>query len=101
MKSYDTISAAIAGLKAKGYSLDFNISFDTIKCDEHNICLNPSEFEITEVHRFEGETNPSDEEVLYAIQSKDGKQRGTFVSAFGIYADAVSNDMLQKLSIQH
>jgi hypothetical protein len=101
MKSYDTVTAALAGLKAKGYTLDFNISFDSIKCDEHNLCLNPSEFEIMEVHRFEGETNPSDEEVIYAIQSKDGKLKGSFVSAFGLYADSVSNELLQKLSMHH
>lgn len=101
MESYDTVTAALAALKAKGYNLDFNISFDNIKCDEHNICLNPNEFEIVEVYRFEGETNPSDEEVVYAVESKDGKLRGTFVSAFGVYADSISDDMIRKLSIHH
>jgi hypothetical protein len=99
MENYDTVVAALEGLKAKGYTLDFNISFDNIKCDEHNICLNPAEFEITEVHRFEGDTNPSDEDVVYAVESKDGKTKGTISSAFGMYADSISNDMIQKLSL--
>lgn len=99
MENYDTVVAALEGLKAKGYTLDFNISFDNIKCDEQNICLNPSEFEITEVHRFEGDTNPSDEDVVYAVESKDGKTKGTISSAFGMYADGLSNDMIQKLSL--
>jgi hypothetical protein len=99
LETYDTVTAALTGLKAKGYPLDFNLFFDTIKCDEHNICLNPNEFEIVEVHRFEGDTNPSDEDVVYAVESKDGTLKGTITSAFGMYADSVSNDMIQKLSI--
>jgi hypothetical protein len=99
MENYDTVVAALNGLKAKGYTLDFNIAFDNIKCDEHNICLNPNEFEITETYRFEGDTNPSDEDVVYAVESKDGKIKGTITSAFGMYADTVNTAMLKKLTI--
>jgi hypothetical protein len=99
MENYDTVVAALNGLKAKGYTLDFNIAFDNIKCSGHNICLHPDEFEITEIHRFEGETNPSDEDVVYAIESKDGKMKGTITSAFGMYSDNVNDAMLKKLTI--
>ncbi len=98
MESYETVVAALQGLKAKGYNLDFNLAFDQLKCAEHNICLLPEEFEITEFYRFEGETNPSDEDVVYAVESKDGKIKGTFTSAYGLYAESLSNDMIQKLS---
>ena len=101
MENYDTVTEALKGLKIKGYTLDFNISFDSIKCDTHNICLNPSEFEITETHRFEGETNPSDEDVVYAIESKDGRIKGTMTSAYGTYADGINNDMIKKLAVHH
>jgi hypothetical protein len=101
METYDTVTGALSGLKAKGYSLDFNIGAENIQCAAHDIVLHPDEFEITEVHRFEGDTNPSDEEVLYAVQSKDGVMKGTIVSAFGMYADTLSNEMIQKLSIHH
>jgi hypothetical protein len=99
MQTYDTVTSALTGLKTKGYTLDFNISFDNIKCEEHNLCLNPNEFEIVEVYRFEGDTNPSDEDVVYAVESKDGKIKGTITSAFGTYADSISNKMIQKLSM--
>lgn len=99
MQYYDTVVAALTGLKAKGYTLDFNISFDSIKCDEHNICLNPHEFEIIEVYRFEGDTNPSDEDIVYAIESKDGTVKGTMTSAYGIYADSSGTEMIKKLAL--
>lgn len=99
METYETVVDALNGLKAKGYSLDFNIAFDKLMCADNEICLNPHEFEITEVHRFEGETNPSDEDIVYAVESKEGNIKGTITSAFGMYADTISTEMIQKLSM--
>jgi len=99
MYQYDTVVSAINGLKERGYNLDFNIDFDKIKCAQNDRCLNPAEFEITEVHRFEGDSNPSDEDVVYAVASKDGELKGVVTSAFGTYADSVSTDMIKKLSM--
>ncbi len=99
MYQYDTVVGALKGLRDRGYQLDFNLAFDKLICAQNNQCLNPAEFEITEVYRFEGDTNPSDEDVVYAVESKDGKLKGVVTSAYGSYADTVSTEMLQKLSI--
>ncbi len=99
MKSYDTVTEAVKDLKARGYHINFNLAFDKLVCLDDNSCLNPHEFEIVEVHRFEGATNPSDEDVVYAVESKDGKIKGVVTSAFGLYVDPVSNEMIQKLSM--
>jgi hypothetical protein len=101
MYSYDTVVAAIDGLNSRGYGLNFNLAFDKITCLENENCLSPDEFEIVEVHRFEGDSNPEDEDVVYAIESKDGKLKGVLTSAFGTYADEVSKEILQKLKIHH
>ena len=76
------------------------IAFDKIICSDNKICLDPNEFEIVEVFRFEGDSNPSDEDVVYAIESKDGSVKGTMTSAYGMYADAVSNEMIQKFNVK-
>jgi hypothetical protein len=68
-------------------------------CSELQECLNADEFEITEVYRFEGESNPSDEAVIYVIESKDGKLKGTLVSAYGPYSESMSEDLIKKLSM--
>jgi hypothetical protein len=99
MNSYDTVTEALNGLKERGYKIDFNLSFDKLICPENKICLNANEFKIVEVYRFEGESNPSDEDVVYAVESEDGKIKGVITSAFGLYADPVSDEMIQKLSI--
>lgn len=99
MANYDTVSGALESLKKRGFTKDFNIAFDKIICDQTSACLNPHEFEITEVYRFEGESNPSDEAVVYAVESADGKLKGVLVNAYGPYADSMSDDMIKKLSI--
>ncbi len=99
MENYDTVSSALNSLKARGYSKDFNIAFDKLICSDTSECLNPHEFEITEVYRFEGESNPSDEAVVYAVESKGGNMKGALVNAYGLYADSMSDEMIKKLSI--
>lgn len=99
MISYDTVTEAVNGLRSRGYDIDFNIAFDKLVCSENKYCLKPDEFEITEVHRFEGDSNPDDEDVVYAVESKDGKVKGVITSAFGLYADPVSDKIIQKLSM--
>ena len=98
MRNYDTLTAALTDLKSRGFNLDLNIEFDKLLCRDNKISLDPTEFEIVEMYRFEGDTNPSDEDVVYAIESRDGRFRGTVTSAFGLYADSVSTDMIKKLS---
>src|SRR5450432_927031 len=99
MENYDTVSNALNSLKTRGYTKDFNIAFDKLICNETNECLNPHEFEITEVYRFEGESNPSDEAVVYAVESKSKGMKGVMVNAYGVYADPISDAMIKKLSM--
>ncbi|HWB62650.1 MAG TPA: hypothetical protein VG603_03995 [Chitinophagales bacterium] len=96
MKSYETITEAVADLKKRGYDRDFNLRETRIECTTSGKQLSPEEFEITEVYRFEGNTDPGDEMVLYAIESNDG-MKGTLVNAFGPYSNPVSDALVAKL----
>lgn len=99
MQTYDTVTQALADLKKRGYTVDFNIAFDKLICSDHVYCFEPSQFEITGVYRFEGNTDPGDEAAVYAIESHTGNIKGVLTTAFGTYADAISPDLLKKLSI--
>lgn len=99
MDNYDTVTGALNALKAKGYTMDFNLAFDKIICRQNDFCLNPDEFEIMETYRFEGATDPGDEDVVYAVAAKDGSIKGVITSAYGMYADTVSSEMIKKLSV--
>jgi hypothetical protein len=100
MYTYDTVSAAVNGLKQRGYDIDFNLQADSISCSGGKPSLKPSEFVIAEVYRFEGESDPADEAVVYAIESRDGR-RGVLVNGFGISAEELGEEMVEKLVVRH
>src|ERR1700712_4326858 len=100
MYTYDTLSEAVNGLKQRGYNIDFNIEADNVICRSTPLSLAPDEFDITEVYRFEGDTDPADEAIVYAIQSKHG-EKGILVNAYGPDADAASEKLIKKLSVHH
>ena len=99
MHTYDTITEAVNGLKKRGYTIDFNIEADRIFCKETALSLSPAEFDIAEVYRFEGNSDPADEAIVYAIESKHG-QKGILVNGFGPSADAVGEEMVEKLRMK-
>ena len=57
------------------------------------------ELTIVERHRFEGASDPDDESVVYAFESRDGT-RGNLVDAFGPYANPGLSSFLQKVRIR-
>jgi hypothetical protein len=91
---YDTVSEALTGLKNRGFVLDFNLQENCLVCQGNRFDVN--DFEIVETYRFEGDTDPSDEAIVFAIESKDGK-KGVLVNGYGISADALSSEMAKKL----
>ena len=94
---YDTVSEALKGLKTRGFDLDFNLYENCLVCHDEKFDVN--DFEILETHRFEGDTDPSDEAVVYAIQSVDGL-KGVMVNGYGISADTMNSDVIKKLRIR-
>jgi iron-sulfur cluster repair protein YtfE (RIC family) len=100
-KSFGTLSQTVDGLKAEGYTMDFNINQECLACHKTNTVLSPDEFEIDAVYRFEGESDPDDEAVVYAISSSKYDVKGTLVNAYGTYSDEASDALVQKLHQQH
>src|SRR5687768_9977973 len=98
MHSYDTVSAAVNGLKQRGYNLDFNLEENCLICQGNK--FTPEDFEIVEVYRFEGNSDPADEAVVYAIESNKG-DKGILVNGYGPSADEMSSKLAKKLSIHH
>jgi hypothetical protein len=95
----DTLLERLEELQSRGYTYDFNLTAHSLefhKDDGIRLSLSPEDFNIVEFYRFEGMTNPSDTSILYAIESCDGL-KGTLVSSYGVYADAMSNEMIKKL----
>lgn len=100
MKTYDTLSQAIAGFKQQGYTKDFNLLADKLECRDNGHCFEPTEFHVDAIRRYEGMSNTDDNSVLYAISTSSGL-KGLLVDAFGVYSDSLSPAMIEKLRIDN
>ena len=96
-ESYGTLSETINGLKEEGYTLDFNVRQECIVCHETNSVLSPDDFKIDKIYRFEGESNPDDQSILYAISSSKHNLKGLLVNGYGISADEETDKLVTKL----
>lgn len=93
MYHYATVTQALAELKEKGFTEDFNLQEDRIK-------QNPDDFEIVHIYRYEGESDPGDEATVYGIKSKNG-ENGVFVAGDLSFGEQSATRVLHELSIKN
>ena len=85
-------------LNNDGFTQDFNVVDGRLQTigNESNKNYAPDEVTIVDFYRFEGESNPDDMSILYAIEANDGV-KGTISSAYGVYADSETDDFLKQV----
>jgi hypothetical protein len=92
MYHYATVSKALDELNEKGFTYDFNLH-------EEDIAKNPNKYEIKHIYRYEGNTDPGDEAIVYGIQSSSGK-KGVFVTGFSANSVSEAAEALIQISIK-
>ncbi len=97
---YSTLSTAYKALQERGFSKDFEASDgNTLKVSKTDNSFKPNEVEICEFHRFEGESNPSDTSIIYAMEAKDGS-KGILIDAYGADASMKVAEFLKQVKIK-
>lgn len=83
-------------LSSDGYTEDFTVVGGRLLAFGHDSDKSyaPEEVTIVDFYRFEGESNPDDMSILYAIECSDGA-KGTISSAYGTYANADVDEFLR------
>lgn len=99
--NFGTLSETINGLANLGYTHDFNIKDECIACHRANITLSPDDFQIDQVYRFEGDSDPEYQSILYAISSTKFDVKGTLVNGYGISSDETTTKLIDRLNTHH
>ena len=75
-------------LNGQGYTHDFTVKDGRLTTMDNDSArtFTPEETTIVDYFRFEGESDPGDTSILYAIETADGA-KGTLSSAYGAYAN--------------
>jgi len=91
---YATVTDAISQLRQQGFIVDFNLKENRVEAESTEFASEG--FEILDVYRYEGNSDPADEATVYAIVSQSGL-KGILVTGYGINPDTVSAQILRKL----
>lgn len=91
---YGTVTDAIGELRKQGFTVDFNLKENRVEAD--SMKFDSEQFEILDVYRYEGNSDPADEATVYAIVSQSGL-KGILVTGYGNNPDTVSTQILRKL----
>jgi uncharacterized Fe-S cluster protein YjdI len=97
MENYSNLIESIEGLRKQGYIEDFNLKQNCIECRNGEYKIFHDEFHIEKYFRFDGNTDPSDESIIYAISSDKYNLKGILVNGYGTTSEPLTNEMLEKL----
>jgi hypothetical protein len=81
-----TLSSCVEDLQKQGFTENFMVKEKGLRALDKEKYYAPGEVKIINFYRFEGESDPADSAILYAIETKDGV-RGLLSDAYGAYAD--------------
>ena len=95
---YATVSQAIEQLKAQGYTIEFSLKQNLFVAGDTE--YSADDFEITDLYRYEGASDPGDEAVVYALVSASGV-KGTLVTGYGVSTDELSDEALKQLHYKY
>ncbi len=96
--SYNTLVEAINDSRKRGYSIDFNLMKNQIECLSTKRSWKPEELTIVKFYRFEGASNPSDNSILYLIETPDGS-KGLLVDSYGAEHGGISTEIIRKIKM--
>ncbi|MEQ9164811.1 MAG: phosphoribosylpyrophosphate synthetase [Fulvivirga sp.] len=92
-----TVVEVLDKLKKEGFKDDFEFSNHSLKRVGQSKPYKVSEVEVVEEFRFEGETNPSDSSILYALKTEDGN-KGTLIDSYGPQANMELQNFIRAAS---
>lgn len=101
MEPMTTLTEILEKLKQEGYTTDFNLKSNCLECAENSLQVHPGDFVVDRIFRFEGDSNPDDEAIVYAISSEKHGLKGTLVNSYGTYADDITEELVHALNVKH
>lgn len=102
MHDLKTLVDVLNTLKERGYKEDFQVKDDCLMHEFSNQekCYRPEDIRIVNFYRFEGESDPADSSICYAIECSDGT-KGTLVDAYGPYASRKVGKFVEQVEKIH
>jgi hypothetical protein len=94
-----TLAGAMHELDRRGFTEHFVLTNGRLLGLGSGKEFRPDEIRVSEVHRFEGVSDPGDMAVLYALETRSGLL-GTLADAFGVYADPGVGAFMKEVALR-
>jgi len=93
----NSLSTVMNKAVKNGYTESFKVTAKGLspQSDLERI-YNPDQVQVINFYRFEGESDPADNSIMYQIETSDGL-KGLLVDAYGMYADEKVNVFMQQV----
>ena len=97
MSNLESLSQALQRLAERGFRHDFRAEDGRLRDLETRESYDPELLEIDEVVRFEGESDPDEQAVLFALRSPGGIALGTWSVVFGAAMPPDDGEVVRRL----
>jgi len=91
-----TLVSCINKLHTAGYTTQFQARPQGLMSLKTEKVFSPDEIKVIHFYRFEGESDPSDSAILYALESSDG-EKGTLVDGYGTESEAQVSSFISQV----
>lgn len=81
-----SLATCLKKMVTEGYTEDFQITDNGLESLRKHSSYKPEQIQVVNFFRFEGESDPDDNAILYVIETEDGT-KGTLIDAYGVYND--------------
>lgn len=92
----NTLTYCVNKAVKDGYTKNFKIQSRGLCTDDSDTYYQPEQIKVSNYFRFEGQSDPGDNSILYIIETADG-EKGTLIDAYGAYADPNVNKFMQQV----
>ncbi len=96
----DSLVTILNSLESEGYKTQFKATAKGLESLSTFKLYQPAEIKILHFFRFEGESDPEDSAIVYAIETSSG-ERGTLVDSFGAYSDPMVDHFMENVKEIH
>ena len=81
-----SLATCLNKMMEEGYTEDFQITDNGLESLHKHSNYRPEQIQIVNFFRFEGQSDPDDNAILYVIETDDGT-KGILIDAYGVYND--------------
>src|SRR4051812_31234412 len=95
-----SLASVVNKMVLDGYTDDFKIAHNGLRSLKTEKIYQPEHINVVNFFRFEGQSDPNDNTILYVIETNDGL-KGTIVDAYGAYADKSLSEFMNQVESFH